>query len=825
MTKKFLSNITAPNIILTGSTVPANGLYLPAANTLGLATNSTSWLQINSVGEIGLGASPTTGQSLNLSKNITGATTAYGIFNSGQVQSDVTSGAYLYRSYAQTQAASFTLTNMIHYYASQGTFGAGSTVTNQYGFWVFNTLTGATNNYGFFGQLAAAANTYNLYMSGTASNYLAGSLGIGTTPATATALTVGKTLTGSTDARQVTANGVIQSDVTGTARNFLSNPSTLASSFTLGALYHFQAAQGTIGAGSAITTQIGFYASAITGATNNIGFQGDVAAATNAYNLYMSGTADNYLAGHLGLGLPVAATSLSITQNLTGAATYYGVNITGSIQSDVTTDYRGFVSAPTNQATSFNMASVRHFFAAGITIQAPATATSQYGFSVSSALNSAASNYGFHGNIALATANWNLYMSGTAANYVAGVFNVGSTTLTLGSGGVAAQLAVVTTATTTVGLVVKGIASQSANLQEWQSPAALLSYVDSTGNHFAPSLVLTGPNVPTNGLYLPSTNTLGFSTGAVARMQINASGEVGIGGNPSAAYSVRIWKKVTGATSSLGLVVNGIAQSDVTTGAFMVTSQIGTAAAAFTLTSGIAFIAQTSSIGAGSAITSTYGFYADSSLKVTGVTNAYGFWSNLAAAANVWLLYGSSTAASYVGGVFNVGSTTLTLGSGGVAAQLAVVTTATTTVGAVIRGSASQTADLLQLQSNTPANLVSVTAAGTFLMQQPTVTAINATGTVTIANLLTQIITTTSATAVSLTLPTGTLMDGGFNAISTNQAFDWSVINLGSASGAITFVAGASHTIVGSTALAIGISAQFRSVRTGVTTWVTYRLA
>jgi hypothetical protein len=46
-------------------------------------------------------------------------------------------------------------------------------------------MVGATNNYGFWGGIASGTNRWNIYMAGTAANYMAGSLGIGTTSLTA----------------------------------------------------------------------------------------------------------------------------------------------------------------------------------------------------------------------------------------------------------------------------------------------------------------------------------------------------------------------------------------------------------------------------------------------------------------------------------------------------------------------------------------------------------------------------------------------------------------------------------------------------------------
>jgi hypothetical protein len=50
---------TAASLIPTGSTVPTNGVYLPAANTLGVATNGTERLRITSAGALLVGTTAT----------------------------------------------------------------------------------------------------------------------------------------------------------------------------------------------------------------------------------------------------------------------------------------------------------------------------------------------------------------------------------------------------------------------------------------------------------------------------------------------------------------------------------------------------------------------------------------------------------------------------------------------------------------------------------------------------------------------------------------------------------------------------------------------
>jgi hypothetical protein len=51
------AGVTAPALIPTGSSVPANGVYLPAANTVGVATNGTQRITIDSSGRLLVGTS------------------------------------------------------------------------------------------------------------------------------------------------------------------------------------------------------------------------------------------------------------------------------------------------------------------------------------------------------------------------------------------------------------------------------------------------------------------------------------------------------------------------------------------------------------------------------------------------------------------------------------------------------------------------------------------------------------------------------------------------------------------------------------------------
>ena len=140
---------------------------------------------IDTSGNWSIGPSGTSAAAnLQTNANITGGAVAYAHLNNGVVQSGVTTAAISYYS-AISQVASSTNNAAYQFYAAPSAGGAGSTLGNQFGFYAESTLgtLGAatvTNAYGFFGNIAAATGKWNLYMGGTASNYMAGSLGVGT---------------------------------------------------------------------------------------------------------------------------------------------------------------------------------------------------------------------------------------------------------------------------------------------------------------------------------------------------------------------------------------------------------------------------------------------------------------------------------------------------------------------------------------------------------------------------------------------------------------------------------------------------------------------
>ena len=363
-------------------------------------------------GNLGIGTTTLTGYNLNVQKNITGAVSAISISSVGQVLSDVTSQALGYATYLYTQASAFTLPLLAHYYANQGTVGAGSSVTTQCGFRAEASLTGATNNYGFYGGIASGTGRYNLYMAGTADNYLAGSLGVGVAPVSSiTAVGAGQT-TASLNTSGTLGGTLIVGDSGSSAGNggaiVFSGASTA---------WRFAAIKGMVTNGSS-NTQGDLVFSVRPAATD--------AALTEAFRIGSSKNAT--FAGSVGIGSAAGAgTSLFVGKNLTGNTQSLSVDNQYSVQSDVTSSATGFRSVVYTQAASFTLAGLTHYDTKQIAFGAGSAVTNQYGFNVDASLTGATNNYGFYGGIASGTGRYNLYMAGTADNYLAGSLGIGTT--------------------------------------------------------------------------------------------------------------------------------------------------------------------------------------------------------------------------------------------------------------------------------------------------------------------------------------------------------------------------------------------------------------
>jgi hypothetical protein len=139
-------------IIHAGDTNTA--IRFPAADTVSVETGGDERLRVSSAGRVGIGITTSSTVGVRIVQDAEGADLI------------VVSGNWT--------ATTGTISSITNFQASRST--AGATITNLYGFSASSILTSATNNYGFYSDLASATGRHNFYANGTAPNYFAGDL-------------------------------------------------------------------------------------------------------------------------------------------------------------------------------------------------------------------------------------------------------------------------------------------------------------------------------------------------------------------------------------------------------------------------------------------------------------------------------------------------------------------------------------------------------------------------------------------------------------------------------------------------------------------------
>jgi hypothetical protein len=171
-----VTNTTAADVGLI-----VRGAASQSGNLVSIQNSAASPLvTVASSGEFAVTSTTTSNAPFQMNAGLSGATTAYASLIQSTIASSVTADVSGYRTAMSTAAAAFTLTTLRHFAAGNTTIGSTSAITNQIGFYAAG-LSGATSNYGFYGDVASATGRWNLYMSGTAANHLAGNLCVGTT--------------------------------------------------------------------------------------------------------------------------------------------------------------------------------------------------------------------------------------------------------------------------------------------------------------------------------------------------------------------------------------------------------------------------------------------------------------------------------------------------------------------------------------------------------------------------------------------------------------------------------------------------------------------
>lgn len=163
-----------------GATTPSTGAFttLSATGNVTLGDATTDTVTVN--GYMGVGVTPNSGIGLYSNPTALSGTSQY----SGAFDITGTSGATAairaLWTKVRTPAAAVTFARIDGLNITNATKGAGSTITDQYGL-IVDDQTQGTNNYGITSLVSSGTNKWNIYASGTAANYFAGNVGIGST--------------------------------------------------------------------------------------------------------------------------------------------------------------------------------------------------------------------------------------------------------------------------------------------------------------------------------------------------------------------------------------------------------------------------------------------------------------------------------------------------------------------------------------------------------------------------------------------------------------------------------------------------------------------
>jgi hypothetical protein len=391
---------------------------------------------------------------------------------------------------------------------------------------------------------------------------------------------------------------------------------TGAGTLTTGVGFHAGAVVNS--GGGTLTNAMGFYATAQTAGTNNFGFYSNTASGTGRWNFYANGTADNYFAGDVGIGITTPTARL----NVVDATSQDAVRITqtGSgnalvVEDSTNPDATPFVVDANGQVVR------------GHTV---ALATANY------AGNSATPAIQQHGNsISLGTIGSTVWSSGSASN-ASGLILSRSKSETVG-----------TFASVASGDALGTVSFNGDDGTQFIPAASIIATVDGTpGTSDMPGRLVFATTA--DGAAAPSE-----------RMRIDNQGRVGIGAVPTTASGFVVNK--IGSASSPSAVLFPITIPQTATGTAILVDTIGstTEAAAFTLGALLHYRARpAATFGAGSSVTNQYGFWADGAL--TGATNNFGFYSNIASGTGRWNFYANGTADNYFAGNVGVGITTPT---------------------------------------------------------------------------------------------------------------------------------------------------------------------
>lgn len=386
-----------------------------------------------------------------------------------------------------------------------------------------------------------------------------------------------------------------------------------------------------------------------------------------------------------------------------------------------------------------------------------------------------------------------LYASSTTALSRLADVAIGSVLISSGTGVAPAWSAspTLTTSLTTPLLIGGTIASSALTLQSTSGVGTTDSITFKTGNNGA----VTALTIASNG----NATFLSTSTTAIGTLSLTNALTVGNGGTGTNTFTTNgvIYGNTT---SALGVTAAG------TTGQVL----IGNTSAAPSWTTALTGITTLTATGAITFNTTTN----NQSYTTTGAGTITITSGTLGSINNMTI--GGTTAAA---GTFTTATATTAVAGGSTSSSILTLEST----------SGAGTTDSIQFKVASQAEVARYDTSGAYFFKK-VANAVNATATLTVAQLQGGIITSTTAAAVTMTLPTGTVLDTAgtglaATTLATNETIQFTIKNTG-ATNAITVAVASGVTnggVAGDLTIAASGTATYLLTKTGAATFVLYK--